>query len=361
FFTFNVAAQINVLVINETGPNKYLDASFAGIDYFKITNQLSRNLNYSSFPEYDLIITNGLNSVSSGLASELNQFVVNGGNLLTFPGATANLDSYRSFLSTFPANELQAFEKRERSVANINIEEFVFKDVFENSNANLKLPVTQGNYKMSQYTSRSEEPLLRYRDGSVFLSKYTKGQGHLYLCAAPLSEEYNNLVRDGDVFIPMLYKMAISTAKENKIAFTIGKDELIEVDHKVTGSELVYKIKGRIEEFIPEQQNIGQKVLLGINNQIEEAGFYNLFLKEEDILAKYGFNYDRKESELAYYNESDLTALNSDFNIIDDTAQASLTPVIGERSQGTVLWRWCLILALIFLGLETLLLRLWRV
>ncbi|MFT5765049.1 MAG: hypothetical protein ACI8X3_002485, partial [Saprospiraceae bacterium] len=42
FFTFNVAAQINVLVINETGPNKYLDASFAGIDYFKITNQLSR-------------------------------------------------------------------------------------------------------------------------------------------------------------------------------------------------------------------------------------------------------------------------------------------------------------------------------
>ena len=361
FFTFNVAEQINVLVINETGPNKYLDASFANIDYFKITNQLSRNLNYSSFPEYDLIVMNGLNSVSSGLASELNQFVVNGGNLLTFPGPAANLDSYRSFLATFPANELQAFEKQERSVSNINTEEFVFNDVFENSNANLRLPVTQSNYKMSQYANRSEEALLRYRDGSVFLSKYTKGQGHLYLCAAPLSEEYNNLVRNGDVFIPMLYKMSISTAKENKISYTIGEDDLIEVDNKVTGAELVYKVKGRIEEFIPEQQIIGQKVLLGVNNQIREAGFYNLFLNEEETLAKYGFNFDRKESELAYYNQTELSTLNTSFNVIDNTAKASLTPLIGERSQGFVLWRWCLILALIFLGIETLLLRFWRV
>ncbi len=361
FFTFNVAEQINILVINEVAPNKYLDASFAGIDYFKITNQFSRNLTYSSFPEYDLIVTNGLNSVSTGLASELNQFVVNGGNLMVFPGPSANLDSYRSFLSTFPANDLQAYDKTERTVSNLNTEEFIFNDVFENSNANLRLPVTQGNYKMTQYASRSEEPLMRYRDGSVYLGKYTKGQGHLYLCAAPLEETYNNLVRNGDVFIPMLYKMAISTAKENKIAYFIGKDEIIEADNKVSGSELVYKMKGRVEEFIPEQQIIGQKVLLGINGQIREAGFYNLFLKEEESFAKYGFNFDRRESQLAIYNQTDLANLNESFNVIDNTASASLTPLIGERSQGTVLWRWCLILALIFLGIETLLLRFWKV
>lgn len=361
FFTFNVAEQIDILVVNEVAPNKYIDASFAGIDYFKITNQLSRNLTYSNFPEYDLIVMNGLNSVSTGLASELNQFVVNGGNLLVFPGASANLDSYKGFLSTFPANDLQAYEKQERKVSNLNTEEFIFNDVFENSNANLRLPVTQGNFKMTQYASRSEEPLMRYRDGSVYLGKYTKGQGHLYLCAAPLDEEYNNLVRNGDIFIPMLYKMAISTARENKIAYFIGKDEMIEADNKVSGSELVYKIKGRAEEFIPEQQIIGQKVLLGINNQIQEAGFYNLFLKEGENFAKYGFNFDRKESKLSVYNENDLTGLNESFNVINNTANASLTPLIGERSQGIVLWRWCLILALIFLAIESLLIRFWRV
>lgn len=361
FFTFNVDEEIDILVLNETGPNKYLNASFEGINYFKITNQSSQNINYSSFPDYNLIVLNGLNSISTGLASELNQYVFNGGNVLTFPGPNANLESYRSYLSTFPANELQPFEKQERRVANINTEEFIFKDVFENANANIRLPVTQGNYGLTRFASRQEEPILRYRDGSVFIAKYARGQGHLYLATSPLDGEYNDLVRNGDIFIPMLYKMAISTAEENKIAYTIGADELIESDNRVTGSELVYKMKGRAEEFIPEQRIIGQKVLLGINGQIKEAGFYDLFLEEGSVLDKFGFNFNRQESELSYYNPTDLAALNTTFDIIENTAAASLTPIIGERSQGIPLWRWCIILALIFLGVEALLLRFWKV
>ncbi len=361
YFTFNVDEEINILVINETNANKYLNASFEGINYFKITNQSSQNINYSSFPDYNLIVLNGLNSVSTGLSSELNQYVFNGGNVLTFPGANANLDSYRSYLSTFPANELQAFEKQERKVSNINTEEFIFKDVFENANSNIRLPVTQGNFGLTRYASRKEEPILRYRDGSIFIAKYARGQGHLYLATSPLDSEYNDLVRNGDIFIPMLYKMAISTAKESKIAYTIGQDELIEADNRVTSAELVYKMKGRAEEFIPEQRIIGQKVLLGINGQIKEAGFYDLFLDAEQNLAKYGFNFNRQESELGYYNPTDLADLNTSFSIIDNTAAASLTPIIGERSQGIPLWRWCVILALIFLGIEALLLRFWRV
>ena len=160
----------------------------------------------------------------------------------------------------------------------------------------------------------------------------------------------------------MLYKMAISTAKEKQIAYTIGRDELIEADNKITGDDLVYKLKGASEEFIPEQTVIGSKVLLGINGQINEAGFYDLFLKEEELLEKYAFNYDRKESEMANLNTTDLRDVTNDFiKVIDNTAAASLTPIIGERSRGVILWRWCLILALIFLGVETLLLRFWRV
>jgi hypothetical protein len=361
YFTFNVDEEIDILVLNETGVNKYLNASFEGISYFKITNQSSQNINYSSFPDYNLIVLNGLNSISTGLASELNQYVFNGGNVLTFPGPNANLESYRSYLSTFPANELQAFEQQERRVANINTEEFIFKDVFENAGANIRLPVTQGNYGLTRFASRKEEPILRYRDGSVFIAKYARGQGHLYLATAPLEENYNDLVRNGDIFIPMLYKMAISTAKESKIAYTIGRDELIEADNRVSGSELVYKMKGRAEEFIPEQRIIGQKVLLGINGQIKEAGFYDLFLEEGNVIDKYGFNFSRRESELAYYNPTDLASLNTAFNIIENTAAASLTPIIGERSQGIPLWRWCIIMALIFLGVEALLLRFWKV
>ncbi|MCP3928977.1 MAG: hypothetical protein GY705_07745 [Bacteroidetes bacterium] len=363
FFTFHVAEQINVLVINEVTPNPYLNASFAGISYIDVTNQFSRNLDYSMFPGYQLIIMNGLKSISSGLSFELNQYVNSGGNLLVFPGTEANISSYQSFLRSFPSNELVAFEKQERKVGRVNMDEFIFSDVFENKNANLTLPVTQGNYRLSNYGSRSGEQLLTYRDGSTFLSKYLISEGHLYLCSAPLDENYNNIVRNGEVFIPMLYNMAISVAQQPKIAYSIGRDEVIEADNVISESEMVYKIRGASEEFIPQQRIIGgAKVLLSINNQIDEAGFYNLFLQEEEILSKYAFNYDRKESRLDYYNKEDLKSMvNDHMQIIDATSHANFTTLIGERSQGVVLWRWCLMLALLFLAVEILLLRFWKI
>ena len=203
---------------------------------------------------------------------------------------------------------------------------------------------------------------MTYRDGGSYLGKYSLDKGHLYLCAAPLDEEINNLVRSGEIFIPMLYKMAISSAKDQQIAYTIGKDEVLETENRITESEMVYKLKGQEEEFIPQQKAIGPSMVLGINNQIKDAGFYQLYLDAANPLAYYGFNFDRRESELGYMNEDILaTTVGELANIIESKSLASLTPLIGDRSRGVSFWRWCLIAALIFLLIETLLLRLWKV
>lgn len=362
YFSFDVAEAINVLIVNELSPNNYLTAAFEGIPYFKVTNQNSNNLDYSKFPNYQMIVANELVAISSGLAFELKNFAENGGNLLVFPAQNANIGSYKSFLSSFPANELINFESQERFVGDINTEQFVFNDVFENRSTNLKLPVTQGNFKISNFATRGEERLLIYRDGSSFLSKYGVGQGNLYVCAAPLNTTFSNLVRNGEIFIPMLYKMAISSAKDTRIAYTIGQDESLIADNFSQGNETVYKLKGTSEEFIPEQRTVGSKVYLGVNNMIKEAGYYKLFLSEEETLAEYAFNYDRKESELDYFNEDDLNGIvQNRMSVISLENKASFEAEIEERSQGVVLWRWCLILALLFLLFEVLILRFWKV
>ncbi|MFN7119382.1 MAG: BatA domain-containing protein [Saprospiraceae bacterium] len=360
YFAFNVASVVNVLIINEEAPNRYLEAAFAGIPNFKATNQLSRNITYSEFPNYQMIVVNEVNAISSGLAAELRQYVNNGGNVLVFPGRQADLNSYRSFLTAFPANELQAFENQERNVGSINTEEFIFRDVYQNRSANLKLPTSKGNFRMGR--GRNEEQLLTYRDGSAFLAKYQTGQGNLYVCAAPLNEELNNLAQSGEIFIPMLYKMALSSARVKKIAYTIGRDEVIEAEHLTNSTDLVYKLRGESGEFIPEQRIVGSKAYLGTSNQILQAGFYDLFLNQDTILAKYGFNFDRKESALNYLSADQLTnEAGVKMNVIDVMEEAVLTAKIEERSQGIVLWRWCVILALLFLAAEVLLLRFWRV
>ncbi len=363
FFAFNVAEIIHVLAINEVEQNKYLNAAFTGAPYFKITNQLSQNLEYSKFSDYRMIVLNGLTAISTGLAFELNQYVKNGGNLLVFPGRNANINTYKSFLNAFEANALVALEQEEKEVGRINYEEFIFKDVFENKRSNLTLPVTKVSYKLSAFSRSKEEKLLSYRDGTSFLSKYRFDKGNLYLCAAPLEEDYSNLVRNGEIFIPMLYKMAISSGKDQRIAYTIGKDDYVEADNQqLTGSEMVYKLKGEGEEFIPEQTGIGSKVILGVYDQVKTSGYYNLFLKESEILGKYAFNYDRKESRLDYWNEADLkTQAGENITVLTAHANTNFEQLIGTRSQGIPLWRWAIILALVFLGIEGLLLRFWKV
>jgi hypothetical protein len=361
YFTYNVADVINVLVIDEEKPDPFLDAAFKGISYFKVTNQLSRQLDYSRFPVYQLIVCNSLVSISSGLAQALKQYVENGGNVVVFPAFNANTATYNSFLASIPANDLQNFEQQERNVADVNTEEFVFKDVFENKSANLKLPVTKGNFRFRTLAGRGEEKLLTYRDGNTFLGKYKSGQGILYLCASPLAEQYSNLARSGEIFIPMLYKMAISSARNRPIAYTIGRDATIEADNIVRGGESVYKLRGMQEEFIPQQRIVASKVFLGVQNQILEAGFYNLFLEPDTTLSKFAFNYDRRESDLSYVNAEQLMEkAGPNVSVLTGNAAANFEEVVSDRSKGIVLWKWCVVLALLALAAEVLLLRFWK-
>jgi hypothetical protein len=358
FFTFNVPNQINVLSIGD-GDNRFLQSALTGIRSFKLTNQSSGNVAYSQFPQFQMIVLNNLNTISSGLAAELAQYVKNGGNALVFPAASSDLAAYGDLFNAMQCNNLSSFEPSPREVVQVNTDEFVFKDVFTNKNANMKLPSTTGNYRL---TNRNGENLMTYRDGSSFVTKNRIGQGNVYICAAPLDDKISTLARAGDVFVPMLYKMAISSAKEDKIGYIIGKDDYLETDAKSKAGEKAYKMKGTKEEFIPEQRMVAGKAILGVKDGTKDAGFYNLFTRPDSILSKFGFNYDRRESVLDYYTSKDLkTYERKNLKILDDTAEASMTVVVGERNQGVALWRWCIIAALIFLALEVALLRFWKV
>ena len=135
-----------------------------------------------------------------------------------------------------------------------------------------------------------------YRDGKPYLLKYRRDKGHLYLCTAPLNLAFNNLVNQAEVFIPMLYKMALSTSESGKIAYTIGSDNILEIANNSTDVEVVYKIAGS-SSFIPGQQSFGKRVVLNLHDQIKEAGFYDVFLKENEILSTFAFNSNRLESD----------------------------------------------------------------
>jgi hypothetical protein len=84
YFTFDVAQQISMLCISDGASNRYIDAAFAQSPYFRLTNQQTAKLDYAKFASYQMIVLNEPASISSGVASELKQYVENGGNVLFF-------------------------------------------------------------------------------------------------------------------------------------------------------------------------------------------------------------------------------------------------------------------------------------
>jgi hypothetical protein len=115
-------------------------------------------------------------------------------------------------------------------------------------------------------------------------------------------------------------------------------------------------------EFIPEQRIIGSKVLLTPGTQVRDAGWYRLHLMGDSTLAAFAFNYDRKESDLSYKTAEQLAeGLPKNMKILAENAEANFGQVVDEQEKGIVLWRWCVIFALLFLALEVLFLRLWKV
>jgi Aerotolerance regulator N-terminal len=362
YVAFNVPDTIKALSINDALSNKYMDAMFKGVKFFDLKNQSNNQLQYQKFVEYDLIIVNELKSISSGLAAELSTYIRNNGNVLIFPSKNADLASYNSFLSLMGSHTFVKSNTSKREVVNINREEFVFNDVYlNNKNTNLKLPVTTFSFDKQQSTSLAEDRLLSFRDGTSYISKYKNEEGQLFVCASPLDITSSDLVLNAEVFVPMVYKMAISRVNQKAISYTIANRVNVQTDNKPKSGDIVYKIKGETE-FIPAQTPQGKKLALQVNNNIKKAGFYDLMLANE-IVDQFAFNYDRQESDLSMYSESELTNLissNPKLKVISEAKQADISSTVSEKDKGIALWKWFLIGALLFLLVEAFLIRFFK-
>jgi hypothetical protein len=355
WISFYVEEEIDIMVINSGSANRYLTAFFNGLPAFNVTTSTPNSINYGNLTDYNLIIIHDITSMSTGMQSSLTEYISSGGKVLFFPALNSNVENINTFLSANGANEIRNYLERERKVSNINTEEFIFNDVFLDNRGNLTLPTVSGSYETTSFQSRAEEKLMNYRDGGSFLGKYIKENGILYLCSSTLDPDINNLVVNAEVFVPMIFKMAIAQPIASPISYTIGANDPIEVKRDLSGGDIVYKIVGATE-FIPSQLNLGPRILLNDGDQINTSGIYDLKI-EDQLVKKLAYNYDRLESNLKAGNLSDAQL---PYRIMQNSLSADLTSVITEKDKGITLWKWCLILSLIFFAVESLLLRMWK-
>lgn len=369
YFSFTVAKNIPVLCINQGAAiteSSYLTKLFGGDSLFEFKNVNENQLDYSTLASNKLIVINELKTISSGLGQELLRFMNNGGSVLLFPSLQSDLASYQAFLGTCNANYFTGLDTVNTKVDKINLENEVYKDVFEKktfSATNLDLPKVSSHFTSTKNTRNSQEQLLSLQNGDAFLSKYGVGQGKLYVCSGGLNGDFSNFAKHA-IFVPTLYKIGIYSQNTDPLFYTIGKDEIIETNHALSG-ENVYHLKGvnTTLDIIPEHKVMDSKTQIYAHDQITEAGNYNLFA-DKDLLLGVAFNFNRNESNLICFNQDELNEQITKLNYLNiktlNTSEKNIGLHLTEMDSGKKLWKLCIIFALLFLALEIALLRLMK-
>ena len=159
--------------------------------------------------------------------------------------------------------------------------------------------------------------------------------------------------------------MALFSIPQSNLFYTIGKDNSVEVSNlKLTGDNVLH-IRSLTSTFdlVPEAKLIESNTVMMLHNQLSLAGNY-LLSSNTDSIRGLGFNYDRKESELACYTASEPQGQYekegyTNFSVLEFKGK-DITTTLKEAGQGKSLWKLCILLVLLFLAAELLLLRFWR-
>lgn len=366
YFSFFVGESLPVLVINGAGSDPRLMRALSKEPYFKVTEISGGAIDFSAFPKYEFIILNQPVNVGSGLAVTIRDYIEKRGNVLVIPPADPEeAAGLNTLLAEAGAGQLGAAAPNTGSVRDIDIDNPFFSTLFESRPRNIPMPVVRKYYPLQRTPTSRSISLLQLTGGDPFLAMTLAGKGYLFTFATPALAEWTNL-QEHNLYLPLLYRMALYRTAASDLYSIIGQDNYIEVDAIEKDKESVFTLSKDSFEVIPPQTTRGGNLNLYVENLVRDAGTYELSIsrpgaEDENVVRSYAFNYNRRESQMDFLAEEELAAATEGMKadlISAGNLGAGYQAAVAEK--GVPLWKWFVIAALVFLLAETLVIRFWR-
>ena len=340
FFSISKPSKTNVISIGDVDKSNFLARIYTN-DEFDYTNYPLANLDYNLLEKQDAIVLNEIKEIPQALQTTLKSFVNKGGNLIVIPSKEGNLSTLNAFLGNFGAIQLKEGTNAEKKVTKINFNHPVFSSVFEKKVDNFQFPSTKTSFVLNT----SSPAILSYDDQSAFLTSVANPLSSVYVFAAPINKANSNF-QNSPLIVPLFYNMAQNTMKTGVNAITIGDNFPFIVDALLAKDEIL-TIKNNTESFIPIQQLLNTKVKISFNDNPNEAGNFGIF-NNKNLVQNISFNYSRTESNLALANPNAV----ANYKEIDDI-ETVFNTIQTDRTD-TQIWKWFVVLTLLFLVLELL-------
>ncbi len=353
YLTLKAYSNQNIIAINA---NKYIQNVYGIDENYKLQSFNSNAIDYSSFNIASCIVLNEVADISSGLQTEFQKYINNGGVALFIPSANAiDLSKTNTFLQQLNAPQLLAASNQNLKVSRINVFDDVFKNVFSKIPEIANWPSLSKNYAMQLNSGIKGYHIVTLNNDLPFIFKSRYGKGCVYLLSTPLQNDWSNFTEHA-LFVPFMLRLPLVNKQSGALYYYMDKPVNFAFD-KNNNSKVVY-LKDKKDEIAFDINNNESKSTVNISG-VKQAGSYQVFEKNKtDLLATISFNLNRNESNLKIIANDSLSNLNA--AIIQTDGLLKHQKEIELNYHGTQLWRWFLLAALAFTLVEVLLLK-WKV
>jgi hypothetical protein len=353
FLTLKAYSNQNIIAINV---NKNIQNVYAIDINYKLQTYNSNAIDYSSFSHASCIVLNEIGDYSSGMQTEIQKYINNGGVALVIPSANpSDLPKTNTFLQQLNAPQLSATNNQVLKVSRINLFDEVFKNVFSKIPEIANWPSLSKSYSMQINSGIKGYNIATLNNDAPFIFKSKYGKGFVYLLSSPLQNEWSNFTEHA-LFVPFMLRLPLVNKQSGALYFNMDKPTNYSFE-KNTTSKVVY-LKDKKDEIAFDVNNNESKSAVNISG-IKQAGTYQVFEKSKtELLATISFNLNRNESNLNILANDSLS--NSQAAIIQTNDLLKHQKEIELNYNGTQLWRWFLLAALAFILVEVLLLK-WKV
>lgn len=346
YFTLNQAAQINIVEISSQD-NSPISKVYKNNDLFNFVSYQSENISYPTLERADLLVINGLQTLENGLKAQIEKHLVEGKTVVFIPSEKA--PSYQ-FATTTVARDSSS-SKVLLSIP--DLKNPFFENIFESISEEAQMPEVSSMYNWQT----NDIQLLKTKTGQAFLSHLFQ-KGKLYVFAGPLEAPFTNFHQHA-LFVPVMQRIAeLSSSNSQALAFSVDQTNIALAVDSIPNGQL-YKLKKDGSELIPSQRLSANELVLDMPKYLLTPGFYDLTLGEQ-LFTTIAFNHSKKESNLTILPIEEIEARLSGIkhlNLYQPQDAASFSKIMKEKYHQRELWKYALILSLIFLFAESVLLR----
>ena len=304
YFTLFVPEKIPVLLIGNPDNLEYFKLALAPRperqQLFSFTEAATLSRASALLRQNTVVVLADVALLSEPEAVQLGQFLRDGGHLIFFPGSHTDLRSLNERLlgplklpiirgtQGEPGNE-DAFVQW----GQVDLKHPIFRGIFRGAVKEIDSP--NFYFRVVFESSARGADLVKFEDGTPFLSLYPVGKGAVLLFASALDPAWSNLVYK-PIFPPLIYRSVLFLASQSQrdVGYAqVGRP----LETEVQDPEAEYVIQtpdGRVQKISPARSGTGLRVTFA---GTAVPGIYTLNANGKAI-REWAVNVDSRESEL---------------------------------------------------------------